>query len=212
MVHVRKVNGEAEIFGNQGALFMNAMTWWDHTTSSVWSQVWGRAIDGPLKGAELELLPSQVIPWGSWKEQYPTTLLMYNDLDRFAFFRGEPFSPDYVIGIALEGHAKSYPYRFAEKAGIVNDMIGALPVLVHVNPETRAVSTYLRVVDDQTLSFDMRDDDLVDLETGSTWNPINGLATDGRLKGLALRPVPYVPAFRHAWYDFHPQTDYYEGE
>ena len=52
MVHVRTVNGTAEIFGNQGALFMNAMTWWDHTTGSVWSQVWGRAIEGPLDAGD----------------------------------------------------------------------------------------------------------------------------------------------------------------
>jgi hypothetical protein len=34
MVHRRIVDGEEVVFGNQGALYMNAMTWWDHTTGS----------------------------------------------------------------------------------------------------------------------------------------------------------------------------------
>jgi len=62
MVHDRRVNGEAYVFGNQGGLFMNAMTWWDHTTGSVWSQVWGQSISGPLKGTTLELIPASIVP------------------------------------------------------------------------------------------------------------------------------------------------------
>ena len=57
MVHVRTVDGKDEIFGNQGALFMNAMTWWDHTTGSVWSQAWGRSSKGPPKRTERGLRP-----------------------------------------------------------------------------------------------------------------------------------------------------------
>jgi hypothetical protein len=63
MVHDRRVNGETFVFGNQGALFQNAMTWWDHQTQSVWSQVWGQAIAGPLKGTTLELIPASIVPW-----------------------------------------------------------------------------------------------------------------------------------------------------
>ena len=47
------------------------------------------------------------------------------------------------------------------------------------------------------------------VETGSTWNPVNGLAASGPLAGKALRPVPYVPAYDEAWLDFFPQTEMY---
>ena len=59
MVHDRRIDGEAQIFGNQGALFMRAMTWWDHKTESIWSQPWGMAIDGPLEGTRLKLIPAR---------------------------------------------------------------------------------------------------------------------------------------------------------
>jgi hypothetical protein len=63
MVHRRDIDGRGVVFGNQGDLYMNAMTWWDHDTSSVWSQPTGEAILGPLKGERWELVPSTLTEW-----------------------------------------------------------------------------------------------------------------------------------------------------
>ena len=60
---------------------MNAMTWYDHQTGSVWSQVWGQSIAGPLKGTTLDLIPASILPWASWKATHPRTLAMTNDKD-----------------------------------------------------------------------------------------------------------------------------------
>ncbi len=210
MVHVRKIDGEPVLFGNHGALFMNAMTWWDHKTGSVWSQVWGRAIEGPLKGTELELLTSSTVPWGTWKAQHPNTLLMTNDLGGFRFGRRARFQPDYVIGIEFDGVAKAYPYRVAECEKVINDEIGGRPVLIYVDPETHAVSTFFRVVDGQTLTFRRLPDVLKDRETDSTWDSVRGLAIAGPLKGKAMRSVPHVPAYDWAWRDFYPYTEFYD--
>lgn len=49
MVHRRELDGAEIVFGNQGALYKDAMTWWDHDTGSVWSQPTGEAILGPRK-------------------------------------------------------------------------------------------------------------------------------------------------------------------
>ena len=48
------------MFGNEGGLFMNAMTWWDWESQSVWSQ--GAAIDGELTGTRLALLSYELVP------------------------------------------------------------------------------------------------------------------------------------------------------
>ena len=42
---------------------MRAMTWWDQETRSIWSQPWGKAIEGPLKGTLLEMVPAGMMPW-----------------------------------------------------------------------------------------------------------------------------------------------------
>ena len=76
MVHRREIDGEELVFGNQGALWGNAMTWWDHGTGSIWSQPIAEAILGPRKGDRLELFPSTLTRWGPWREAHPETLAL----------------------------------------------------------------------------------------------------------------------------------------
>jgi len=201
------VNEETLVFGNQGGLFMNAMTWWDHKTESVWSQPWGRAIAGPLKGVELELLPNQLVPWGTWKEAHPNTLALKVDRARY---RRETFRPEYVIGVALGESATAFPYKLAAQTGIINDDVGPYPVVVYVNSEAHSVHVYLRQVDERVLIFVQQGGLVQDEETGSTWQMDRGLSVDGPLKGQALRSVPYIPAFPEAWRDFYPHSRWYE--
>lgn len=73
MVHRREVDGQEIVPGNQGDLFRNAMTWWDHGTGSVWSQPTGTAILGPLEGTRLEQVPSTLTEWGPWRRAHPDT-------------------------------------------------------------------------------------------------------------------------------------------
>ena len=193
---------------------MNAMTWWDHKTHSVWSQPWGRAIAGPLKGTELALLPSQLVPWGTWRQEHPDTLaLSTGGLSVFPqSSRGATFHPNYVIGVTLGDAAGAYPFEAAAEAGIINDTVGPYPILVHVNPDTQGVYTYLRQVDDQILTFEQKDGTFRDRETGSTWRMEQGLALDGPLEGQLLRAVPYIPAFLSAWEDFYPDSRWYNSD
>ena len=76
MVHRRSIDGTPIVLGNQGALWGNAMTWWDHETGSVWSQPLGEAILGPLTGTRLELLSSTLTTWDDWRAQHPSTLAL----------------------------------------------------------------------------------------------------------------------------------------
>jgi hypothetical protein len=205
-VHDRTVDGEALVFGNQGALFMNAMTWWDHRTGSVWSLVWGRALDGELKGKELKLLPSQLVPWKTWKEEHPGTLAL--NLGGLGL-RREPFYGRYVIGVTLEDAALAIPYEQAEEVGLINDAVGLHPVVIHVDPESSSVHVYLRRVEERELTFVQNGQVVQDQETGSTWSMDRGLAVEGPLQGQALRPLPYISAYPNAWRDFYPRSLWY---
>jgi hypothetical protein len=205
-VHDRRIDGQTEVFGNYGALFMNAMTWYDHTTQSVWSQPWGRAIIGELKGIELFLLPSQIAAWGSWLEVHPDTLVMTNDLFRVGAFR-QRFDPDFVIGLLLDGEAKAYYFRDVLNAGVVNDTMGDVPIVVWA--EEGRFHAYVRQIDQQVLTFSTDGNFLFDAESGSQWDVARGLAIDGSLQGQALIGVPSSSAFDWAWLDFYPESDFY---
>ncbi len=173
LVHDRRIDGQIHVFGNAGGLMLNAMTWWDHETESIWSQPWSRSIDGPYKGTELFLLPPQITTWASWKAEYPNTLAMINDYQRVGFT--QKFDPDFVIGLILVDDVMDYYYRDVEAAEVVNDFVGTVSVMVTASDEN--FHAYIRQVGDQILTFRLEGDKLVDDETGSTWNITSGLAT-----------------------------------
>lgn len=206
-MHDRRIDGVAHTFGNHGALFMNAMTWWDHETESVWSQPWGRAIEGEYRGVELFLLPSELTTWADWKASHPETLAMVNDVDLLAGPRRQSFRPDYVLGLLLDDQSRAYYYEDVARAALINDTFTGLPIVVWAD-ET-SMQAYFRQVDDQTLTFEMSDGRIVDTETGSTWDAARGLAVDGPLRGTALQPVPSSSAYDWAWRDFYPDSDFY---
>jgi hypothetical protein len=186
---------------------MNAMTWYDHETESIWSQPWGRAIKGELKGVQLDLLPFQLTTWASWKADHPDTLVMINDLDRLRDDR-QGFSKDFVIGLILVGNARAYYFKDVRDIGVVNDQLGDFPVLVWAAGER--YQAFLRQVGDQVLTFHLEGEALVDNETNSRWNVVRGLAVEGPLQGESLQPVPSLSSFDWAWVDFYPQADFYE--
>lgn len=209
-MHDRRVDGETFVFGNQGGLFMNAMTWWDHQTSSVWSQVWGQAIAGPLKGTTLELIPAAIVPWSAWKADHPDTLAMLSGKEGL-FSRQERPRDGWVIGITLGEHSKAYYYSALTRDGVVNDFVGPYPVALYADAQTRRVQAYLRQVGDQvvTLTLDDTGEYMVDAETGAAWDITRGLERTNPNQDQPLLLVPYISSFDWAWLDFHPESEFY---
>jgi hypothetical protein len=210
------VDGEAITFGNQGALFMNAMTWYDHKTESLWSQPWGSAIHGNLEGTALTLISASIVPWSTWTQEHPDTTVVIDglDVDYFAVERGYD---KFVIGVALEDSATAFPYVIASEQGVINDAVGEHPVAVFVTLEPRDIKVYLRRVangdgDVHELSFELDGEERVlDTETGSVWDTARGVAVEGPLKGAVLQQIPYVSSYDWAWSDFFPHTTFYES-
>jgi hypothetical protein len=187
---------------------MNAMTWYDHETTSIWSQPWGRAIRGQYKGVELNLLPFQLTTWVNWKKAYPDTQVMADDLNRIGR-RRQGFQPDFVIGLVLGGNARAYYYEDVIEVGAINDVLGEVPVVVWASGEI--YNAYIRQVDDQKLTFRSEGETLIDQETGSVWDLVRGLAISGPLKGSSLRAVPSLSSFDWAWEDFYPDSEFYSS-
>ena len=187
---------------------MRAMTWWDHETESAWSQPWGMAIKGPLVGTRLDLIPANIVPWEAWRSEHPDTVILKFS-DSVLRYSTESFSSNYVIGVALGEDAKGYPFIGTSSVGVVNDYVGEYPVVITADPDSKSVHTYLRTVLNQTLEFKLNGGNLVDQETGSTWDLARGIAVDGALRGEVLQKVPYMTAFDWAWEDFYPHTKFY---
>lgn len=220
-MHDRRLDGKTLRFGNNGALFRNAMTWWDHQTSSVWSQPWGTALFGDLKARALTQIPAELTPWGTWLAEHPDTTVLESEqpIDDVRY-RPQRLTDDFVIGVGLVDQAQAFRYSVASREEVINEFIGEFPVAVFVNPETRSINVYLRrpasppkdatVELPDVLTFSKAGTDRVtDSETGSTWDTVLGAAVDGPLRGALLQQLPFQSAWDWAWEFFFPQTTFY---
>ena len=185
------------------------MTWYDHETESIWSQPWGRALQGELKGTQLQIMPFSLVPWSTWLEEHIDSVVLLPD-ERY----GQQFtSDDFVVGVAIGAIARAYPYRSIAEALVINDTLGEIPLVIYTNPETRNIRIFVRQLSDGTvLEFGGSPEELVDTLTNSTWDTEVGLAIDGDLKGEALREIPYISSFDWAWLDFYPHSDFYDTD
>lgn len=197
----RRIDGEEVVFGNQGALYKNAMTWWDHGTESVWSQVTGSALYGPLEGTELRQIPAAVETWGAWSAAHPGTLV----LETPEGFDAEPVDPDFVIGVAIGDEAAGYRFEGAVERRVVNDEIGGLPLAVYARPD-HLIRVYGRSVGGRTVELRAGEGTLVDPATGTAWDAATGRGIGGPLSAHPLHSVAWTPSFDWAWLDFHPQA------
>lgn len=200
MVHRREVNGEEIIFGVHGALWGNAMTWWDHDTGSVWSQPIGEAIVGPRKGQTVELLPSEFTTWDAWQAEHPDTLALNAPAGPTGFDL-----EDFYIVIDFTEEARAYPVPDLQRAGVVNDVVAGLEIAVVSDPtDPNRWAVFSRRLNDTIVELEIDGDLLRDTITGSTFHPTRGLGVDGDFAGQILGLLPGLTSFPGDFDTFWP--------
>lgn len=191
---------------------MRAMTWWDHETGSIWSQPWGAAIDGELKGTRLELIPAAIEPLQSWTDRHGDSLVLVVDGSTHAGLLEPAKMIDFfVIGVTLGDAASAYRYADVASAGVVNDRVGSQPIAVFAEAETGQINVFSASLPGEgfSLTFHHRGRRFVDAQTGSTWSQFTGRATAGPLEGRSLRRLAFVSSYDWAWEDFFPHSRLY---
>lgn len=225
-MYSRDIGGKEYTFGVSGKLIMNTLVMYDRETGSLWAQLLGEAVGGPLKGAKLEYVSGLHTTWADWKAQHPDTLALVKGYrGSSSSYTGYYRSPDagvigesytdnrlyvkeFVIGVELNGDAVAYPYSALNKQPVVNDTLGGEPVLIVFNAETGAGAVFKRATGKgQTLTMSQQTAaTLADAETGSTWDSFTGVAVAGPLAGTQLTPIKNTSAFWFGWKDWYPHT------
>jgi len=222
------IDGQLLDFGVSGKLIMNALVMYDRQTDSLWSQILGRAVDGPLKGTALQPLPSIMTTWAQWRDLHPDTVALvtggmaYDPYDGYyesgsAGILGETRSDDrleskaLVTGAVIGGQPVVYPWAVLADERVANDTVAGTPVLVVHDPATSTTLLFERTVDGKVLTFHWDTGEetqfvLVDEETGSQWTAWNGAGVEGPHAGRTLQRVPATSAFWFGWKDFYPDT------
>lgn len=128
----------------------------DRETRTLWKQLTGEPVEGPLAGSGFKLQPLPVVltTWGNWTRIRPETRVLslatgarkdYPQAGRPPADQPETSS---IYGLVVDGTAKAYPLDSLSKTGVVNDEIAGRPVVVVWEPgadaQNRTVRAYER--------------------------------------------------------------------
>lgn len=73
------IGGEVTTFGTSGKLINSNLLMYDRATKSLWPQVTGVALTGPMKGRELERIPAQIVAWTDFVSAHPDGVVLSRD-------------------------------------------------------------------------------------------------------------------------------------
>ncbi len=150
-------------FGVSGMLRGSNLVMWDRQTETWWQQFVGDGLVGELTGAELEMLPAQIISLESFIESYPNGEVLsketgferqqkrygtnvyegYDSKPNPRLFFGEIDSRlpamERVIDIQSMGEFKIYPHSIVAKKEVINDKFNGLKIVLFFQAGTNSI-------------------------------------------------------------------------
>jgi Protein of unknown function (DUF3179) len=133
----------------------------DDQTGTFWQQISGRAISGPLAGSQLQLVYSDELTFGLWRnEELAGTVLKpvakysagYETKDwdvRMSRVRTVIDFPhtalqsrDLVLGIEAPGISRAYPVARILSEKLIEDRLGSQPVLIVLGPDNKSIRVF----------------------------------------------------------------------
>jgi len=143
----------------------------DRETGTWWQQITGRAIYGPLKGAALDLVPSDELTFGEWKSEVTDGKVLapvakyakkYESnwehevakLPVVISFPGtELKSRDIVVGLEMGDVSRAYPWDSLAKQSPVLDRVNGTPLLLVVGPDGKSFRVFVSRIDGKDAEF-----------------------------------------------------------
>lgn len=192
----REIRGRTLTFGVSGKLYRNSLIMFDRETDSLWSHLLGAAVEGPMRGAQLEMIPSTFTTWDAWRDEHPSTLALSPGLSPYGLYssaaygdyvasdrtgilgtrrRDERLRPkDLVLGV-LAPAAKAYALGDLRRHGTIRDTLAGETVEIVYDDEAEKAEAFL-------------------------------------IAGDARELLPSTPIFWFAWVDFFPRAPLWEGD
>lgn len=204
----------------------------DEETSSIWQQSTGQAIFGSLKGRQLALVRSDELTFGLWRKEQPTGLVLKPDSPYESEYevkdwekhietthtvidtRKSGISPhELMLGVTTAGINKAYPVNSILAAKMIQDHIGATPIVIVVGPDQASMRVFQAQLGQDPMTFVSLEDArragsdrlMEDAETSSIWN-FQGCAVEGRLAGQCLQQLDANKDYWFDWMNHHPAS------
>jgi Protein of unknown function (DUF3179) len=160
IVYNRELGAKPLTLGVSGKLYQSNLLFYDKSTESLWSQIKGEAIAGPLTGRRLEALPSVVTIWAVWRGAHPDTLVLdvntgysrnyaidpyesYESSSELMFpvtLDGRLPAKERVLGLTINGADEAFPFsRLAEEKSSLKVNLGGRPLTIIFDASTQTV-------------------------------------------------------------------------
>jgi len=152
----RTLDGEPVTFGVSGLLRKSDLVMYDRKSETLWQQFTGKAIVGDRAGEELKVIPSQLISFRQFVENYPDGTVLsrdtghnrpygqnpyagYDDVDQSPFAYDGPTDDrlppkEKVVAVNQNGVHKAYPHSVTKKKRVIHDTMGDRPLAVFHAP------------------------------------------------------------------------------
>lgn len=232
----RELAGDVTTFGVSGKLYNSNLIPYDRKTDSFWTQIGLEAINGELKGKEVNTFFLVETTWKTWKTMYPETKVVSSNTGHSRNYRGYPYG-DYrtdhddisfpvkpmdnrlpakerVHGIVVNEEAKVYRFSsFPGKINLVQDEFNGVPVVVVGSQEDNFIVSYEGDKQEgNTLEFKVVEDALPVILEDSKGNryDIFGEVVEGPGKGNKLTPTTSFIGYWFSWGAFYPGVEIYE--
>lgn len=148
----RRVEGDTLRMGVSGLLRNSDLIMWDDLTQSWWQQLTGEGIVGTYTGKLLDIVPSQVVGYSAFKEQYPSGEVLstqgrsygtnpyanYDSSSQPFLFTGtidtRLYATTRVLGVDLNELTVAYSFDTLTKEMVINDTVGETDVVALWQP------------------------------------------------------------------------------
>lgn len=227
-MYTREANGKELELRVSGMLYKDALVMMDRQTGTLWTQVDGTALRGPLRGLRLTELPAAQTTWKTWKTLHPDTVVLrkpadirsspytkyFSDRERRGMFgtRGDERldGKALVVGVRDGKDSVAVPVEGLGKSRLVQITVAQQPLVVYYSPQQKTAAVFRGTIQGKKLKFRLRTEGadvfLEDEGTKSRWSPLEGVALSGPLAGSRLEAFPYLLSFWYAWSAYQPNT------
>jgi hypothetical protein len=206
----------------------------DEQTGTYWQQISGKAVSGPLRGSQLPFVHSDELNFGTWRSEEPQGTVLQDAAEYRSEYAPKDWdvrmqrartvidfrehglkARDLMLGIQAFGSSRAFLYDQVIREKLVEDRVGAEPVLLVVGGDGQSVRAFRgRIPGVQGAPDFYRTPGsqpgalLMDAATGSEWN-FQGCAISGKAKGVCLEPVEVLKDYWFDWRNYNPSTTIY---
>jgi hypothetical protein len=202
----------------------------DEQTNSIWQQSTGQAIFGALKGRQLDLVRSDEMTFGLWRQEQAQGLVLKPDTHYASEYETKDWEShiekthvvidtsrsgiaphELMLGITLDAESKAYPVKSILASKLIQDRIGGKPLLIVVGPDHASIRVFhasstaepMTFLPLQAADLKMQGGIIQDAETGSAWS-FQGCAVSGKLAGQCLTRIDANKDYWFDWMNHHP--------